>query len=328
MVGQRAIGFTLVELLVAMVLGLLVSGSAVGIFISNRQANRATDNLSRVQENARIAFELMAQDIRQAGGNPCNRNFPPLSVINGAAGTWWQNFANPLFGYEAGVAFPGGAGIRVATTDAIEIKSAASSGATVVSHNPVSATFQLNTVNHGLDQGDIALVCDNGRSTIFQVSNANPGTNAGVNHNTGAVVSPGNCSQLLGAPCGTPGSGAAYTFAGNGVIAQLRAERWFIGTNPRGGRSLYAGVLRNTGGGTAGIVDEEIVEGVTDMQLTYLVNGAPNYVAANAVAAADWNAVVAVRIVLTVQSLETVGTDGNALNRNLTHVVALRNRMP
>src|SRR3546814_14216761 len=85
----HAAGFSLVELMVAMVLGLLVSGSAIGIFISNRQANRATDSLSRIQENARTAFELMARDVREAGGNPCGRNLLVTSVINGSGGNWW-----------------------------------------------------------------------------------------------------------------------------------------------------------------------------------------------------------------------------------------------
>ncbi|PKM06656.1 MAG: Tfp pilus assembly protein PilW [Gammaproteobacteria bacterium HGW-Gammaproteobacteria-4] len=329
----RARGFSLVELMVAMVLGLLVSGSAVGIFISNRQANRATDSLSRIQENARTAFELMARDVREAGGNPCSRSIPPISVLNGAAGVWWQSFNSPLFGYESDqpfldAGFGAGNGQRQnGIGDAIEIKSAASNGATVVMHNGVSATFQLNTVDHGLSPGDIAMVCDNKRSTIFQVSNSNPGTNAQVNHNSGAVVTPGNCRNLLGAPCTAPASGAGYTFQGNGTIAQLRAERWFIGNNPRGGRSLYAGVVRNTGG-AVGVANEEIVEGVTNMQLTYLVAGAADYVQANAIAANAWNSVVSVRITLTMQGLEAVGTNGGALTRSLSHVVALRNRMP
>jgi len=334
----HAAGFSLVELMVAMVLGLLVSGSAVGIFISNRQANRATDSLSRIQENARTAFELMARDIRQAGGNPCNSNFTPMSVLNGAAGTWWANFNNPLFGYESNQPFAGGDGIRVGGaggTDAIEIKSASSAGVSIVFHNGSSATFFVNTVDHGLNRGDIALVCDNKRTTLFQVTNASPGTNNTVNHNPGGgVVAPGNCRNLLGAPCTAPAGDANYSFQGNGTIAQLRAERWFIGNNPRGGRSLYAAVMRNNGGVTA-VANEEIVEGVSDMQLSYLVADdsgatpiAADYVQADAVAANAWNNVVAVRITLTMQGLETVGTNGNALTRSLSHVVALRNRMP
>ena len=329
---KRVAGFTLVELMVAMVLGLLVSGSAVGIFISNRQANIATDSLSRIQENARMAFELMARDVREAGGNPCSRNTPPASVLNGAAGTWWQSFNNPLFGYESNQAFPdagfgtGNGQRQNGVGDAIEIKSAASGGVTVVSHNPVAASMQLNTINHGLSPGDIAMVCDNKRSAIFQVSNSSPDINNTIVHNSGGAVAPGNCRNLLGAPCTAPAASAIYQFQGNGVIARLRAERWFVGNNPRGGSSLYAGVVRNTGG-VVSVVNEEIVEGVINMQLTYLVAGAADYANANAIAANAWNTVLAVRITLTMQGLEAVGTDGNALTRNLSHVVALRNRM-
>lgn len=337
----RAAGFSLVELMVAMVLGLLVSGSAVGIFISNRQANRATDSLSRIQENARTAFELMARDIRQAGGNPCNSNFTPASVLNGAAGIWWANFNNPLFGYESGqpfsdTGFGAGAGQREdGVGDAIEIKSASSTGVSVVFHNGMAATFFLNTDDHGLNPGDIALVCDNKRTTLFQVTNSSPGINNRVNHNPGGgVVAPGNCRNELGAPCTVPAGDAAYSFQGNGTIAQLRAERWFIGNNLRGGRSLFAGVMRNNAG-AVNVANEEVVEGVTDMQLSYLVADdsgatpiAADYVQADAVAANAWNNVVAVRITLTMQGLETVGTNGNALTRSLSHVVALRNRMP
>ena len=42
-------GLTLVELMIAMMLGLLVVGSASAIFISNRQTYRATEGLGRVQ---------------------------------------------------------------------------------------------------------------------------------------------------------------------------------------------------------------------------------------------------------------------------------------
>lgn len=329
--GSR--GFSLVEMLVAMALGLLVSGSAVGIFISNRQVNRVTDNLSRVQENARNAFELMSRDIRQTGGNACNRNFTPASVLNGAAGTWWRNFDNPLFGYESNQAFADagfGAGVgqrESGVGDSIEIKFADTAGVAVVLHTPAAATFQVSTINHGLNPGDIALVCDNKRAAIFQVSNSNPGTTNNVVHTTGSAVAPGNCRNLLGAPCTALAEDARYTFSGNGVIAQLRAERWFIGNNPRGGRSLYLAALRNNGG-VATVANEEMVEGVTDMRLTYLVAGAADYVAANGIAANAWNDVVAVRITLAMQGLEPVSTSGGALTRRLSHVVALRNRMP
>ena len=67
----HARGLSLVELMIALMLGLLVLGSASAIFISNRQTYRATEGLGRVQENGRMAFEMMARDLREAGGHPC-----------------------------------------------------------------------------------------------------------------------------------------------------------------------------------------------------------------------------------------------------------------
>ena len=33
-----------------------------------------TASINRIQENQRIAFEMLARDIREVGGNPCTRN--------------------------------------------------------------------------------------------------------------------------------------------------------------------------------------------------------------------------------------------------------------
>src|SRR3546814_5610031 len=73
---QRARGVTLIELMIALVLGLLVVAAAIGIFLSNKQVFRTSDNLSRMQENARIGFELMARDLRMAGASACSREIP------------------------------------------------------------------------------------------------------------------------------------------------------------------------------------------------------------------------------------------------------------
>ena len=87
-------GFSLIELMIALVLGLLVVGAATGIFLSNRQTFRSAQNLGSVQENARTAFELMARDLREASGNPCVNNVPIGNVLNGAAGNWYTNLVD------------------------------------------------------------------------------------------------------------------------------------------------------------------------------------------------------------------------------------------
>ena len=75
------------------------------------------------------------------------------------------------------------------------------------------------------------------------------------------------------------------------------------------------------------VENNEVVEGVRDMQLRYLLTGAANYVDASAVAAADWasDKVVAVSADLTLEGVDPAGIDGNALQRHLQLVVTIRN---
>ena len=349
-------GVTLVELMVGMVLGLIVLGAVTTVFLSNSRTYAATESLGRFQENARVAFELMARDVREAAGNPCSRNLPIYNVLNAPASAWYTEFTAGVLGYAGSDAFPDaafGTGVaqRIAGTDAVELKSAVADGVAIVSHDPSSAQFKLSTQNHGLSDGDLALACDFGQAAVFQVTNAQPGINDTVVHNKGGST-PGNCSKGLGwsatQNCSTNGNSYAFGCymgaweAGDcddenpkdgapdrwpATIARLRMSRWYIGANARGGRSLYRSSLRNTAGVLA-VQRDEITEGVQGMELTYLVDGAGQYVDAASVAADDWmsNRVVAIRIDLALIGNEPVGTDGSPLRRRLTHVVTIRNR--
>ncbi len=65
MSGER--GFTLVELMVAMVIGLILLGGVYTVFFSSVTTYRQTAGLSRLQENGRFALELLGQELRNAG---------------------------------------------------------------------------------------------------------------------------------------------------------------------------------------------------------------------------------------------------------------------
>ena len=67
-------GFTLIELMVAMLLGLIVVGGVISVMLANKRSYRTNEGLAQVQESARTAFELMARDIRQSAGNGCDNN--------------------------------------------------------------------------------------------------------------------------------------------------------------------------------------------------------------------------------------------------------------
>ena len=65
-------GFGLIELMISLVLGLLVLGAAFAVFQSNEATYRTNEGVNRIQESARVAFELMSRDIRAAGGSACS----------------------------------------------------------------------------------------------------------------------------------------------------------------------------------------------------------------------------------------------------------------
>lgn len=332
--GRQMQGVSLIELMIALVLGLLVVSAAIGIFISNRQVFRAADNLSYVQENARVAYEIMARELRQAGGNPCSRNIPMVNVLNNTS-AWGAAWGDGVRGYDGtnGAAFPlavAGAALRdrVPGTDAIELRSGGSGEVSVEDHKPQSAQFKVNTLNHGLVDGDLVMVCDFVQASIFQITNASS-SNVTIVHQEGNTVQPGNCTKALGYPMGTPcnmpQNDNNYAYGPNSIIAKLKATAWYVGvsSNDPQRRSLYQ-VQMTSGAAGLGRSSQEIAEGVVDMQLQYLAAGGSEYVDANQIT--DWSQVSAVRVVLTVEGTENVDVDGTPITRTVAHTVTLRNR--
>jgi type IV pilus assembly protein PilW len=60
-------GFSLMELMIAMTLGLLLSGFMVAIVVNTNSSNQEVDKSNRQIENGRYASELLRDDIRLAG---------------------------------------------------------------------------------------------------------------------------------------------------------------------------------------------------------------------------------------------------------------------
>ena len=67
-------GLTLVELMVAMALGLIVAGGVVAIFSSTSSSNRAQTQLARLQEEGRFAVTRLKQDLSMANGQYCTNS--------------------------------------------------------------------------------------------------------------------------------------------------------------------------------------------------------------------------------------------------------------
>lgn len=64
---QQQGGFSLVELMIALVLGLVIVGAVINAFLSMSQTYKVQDALSRSQESGRFALELISQELRMAG---------------------------------------------------------------------------------------------------------------------------------------------------------------------------------------------------------------------------------------------------------------------
>lgn len=324
----RQRGFGLVELMVAMVLGLILIGGVLSIFLSNQQAFRSNEGLARVQENARISFELMAREIREAGGNPCGAK-DVVNVVNDAGTTWNLNWAGgTLIGTDGGddlsmVDTGTDATERVAGTDAILVMGASvGPGVRLTAHNTATAVITVAATTHSVGTTDFVLVCDGASAAITQITSVDEDS---IYHTAGGSTVPGNCVQGLHYNT-TCGASVDKAFQAGGFVTELVSGVWYVGNNDRGGTSLF----RRSAAGT-----DEIAEGVTDLQIDYLLrdeaSGNLDSDWADATTITDWSTaaakqVVAVRLHLTLASTNAVGTDQQPLQRQLIHVVNLRNR--
>ena len=89
-------GLSLVELMVAVTLGLVLMGGVIQLFLSSRVVFSTQQSLSRVQENGRFAIEFITRDLRQAGYAGCtNRNLPVTSDLAVAGVSFWDAYTLP-----------------------------------------------------------------------------------------------------------------------------------------------------------------------------------------------------------------------------------------
>ena len=63
----HARGFTLVELMIAIAIGLFLTVAIANLFVNSRRAYNTTDEVSRMQENMRFAYQLLTRTVHLAG---------------------------------------------------------------------------------------------------------------------------------------------------------------------------------------------------------------------------------------------------------------------
>jgi len=72
-------GFTLVELLVGLTLGLFLTAAVIQSYLSTKATSRTTNSVNRVQENSRFAYHLLSRDLRETSSLGCLRSIRDMS---------------------------------------------------------------------------------------------------------------------------------------------------------------------------------------------------------------------------------------------------------
>ena len=65
-------GITLIELMIALVIGLLATGAMLKVYVDSSRLYRFNESLARIQENGRFGPEFIRRDARMAGLWGCN----------------------------------------------------------------------------------------------------------------------------------------------------------------------------------------------------------------------------------------------------------------
>lgn len=328
--SSKQSGFTLVELMISLVLGLLVIAAAGGIFLSNKRIYGSTETLNRIQENQRAAFELLSRDLREAGSNPCTRftaTNGPINLLADRSSPVWTTFQMGLTGTENGA------------SDSITVFNA-NGRSRVTSHSTPTADLTVSDTA-GLVNGQTLMVCNADTALIFSATKITSGGTV-VGHDGAGNCGSGFTRQPDYARCADAvPSAVGYCFNSvDQTTCGASAERgrspamllvpaaivWSVANNARGGRSLF----RTVNGGAP----NEIAEGVTSLQLQYKIGNNTDFVDATSVAGTQWALVTAVRIAMTVtaaqgaQSATDVrGTNNAALSRSAVDIVAIRNHL-
>lgn len=350
-------GLGLVELMIAITLGLFLVGGAIQVFMTSQTTHRTVGSVSDIQGSARYSMYLLDKDIRMAGYTGCVTRGGSQEVTNmlDSSDTLYDFSSGGLLGENNITGLPASLTTALATdppplvgTDVLIVRSPIGSPTNLSTNNNSAVIFtdvitnetgacddETNRVN-GICKGDLLMVADCAKARIFQA------TNTTVTHG-------GSQFNIVHASSGTPGNSQSSwggnnapeneKFGSDSEIFRISTVVYYIGDDAN---SDVPVLYRKEGNASATV----IADGVQDMQLEY---GRDNngdfevdeYVTANSVT--DWTAILAVRI-----RLHLVSKDDNVLNDSqtytfngaeqtatdrrmhyaLTSTIALRNRVP
>jgi len=263
-------GYSLVELMTALVIGMVLMAGVSTVFISNKKAYTTNDGLARLQENGRIALQIMSRDIRSAGYSGCSNSLTSVNNQLNNPNDFKVNNDIAIEAVEFGASVagatwePSGSAVSLnpvplPNTDALVLRFADVSQKFDLTSdmNGNSATIKLSTSTTGISTGDILMLTDCSSAEIFQVTDYKDN----LNNFDQLIHNPGNCSPY--SPCNaTQKFSKAYN--NGGKIMKFVTKIYYIGTGASGEPALYRATL------SKGILDGvELVDGIENIQIMF-----------------------------------------------------------
>lgn len=326
-------GFSMIELMISVTIGLLLTAAVLQTFVSMKRTYEFNEEFSRIQQNGRFAMNYLTRDVRMAGHFGCfSRNFDSGKIeinldADKRSDIAWDT-TRPLLGYDnVTSSFNEFEGV-VAGTDVIVIKSVSSSsfplmppgynqGANMDVHIDFNEDCGGGSDCH---EGEILMVSDCSKAKVFQATNIeNKSSSKVLVTHSGAGYEPGNSHPVFQNSDGSYSQGqhADGAFKEGSFISRLESYAYYIRNSDSSGEpSLYRSRLGLSKATSSVVMSaEELVEGVEDMQIFYgedtSGNGSPNYfVPADEVV--DMGDVVSIQINLMVRSLRDYLTEAPA----------------
>ena len=344
-------GMTLVELMVGIAIGLFLAMVTISVFVSSRTLFSVGSAQSRMEENSRLAMDLLKNDLRQAGFLGCHPSWlatsDVVSTLSGASSTGFLDVGTAgIQGYDGGTpSAPAGtfspslpgvltalANPPIAGSDVIAVRVPADDMALGLA-TPMSSTTDspnVGTVSYNsFKSGDVAYIADCKGAAMFVVT--------GVS-STGQLQHATSSSGL-----GNSTTDLQRAFQGDAGVYRLQTHYYYVANSVLhpGTHSLWMYVSPD---GTA----TEVATGIDALNASFGVDtnsdqAADQYMTADAVPAASWDSVVSVQIQLLSSTTQdnvtrsnvstafaggTVNRTDHRLQTAMSEVIALRNKAP
>lgn len=277
----KVAGLSLIEMMIALVIGLLLLLGVIQVFSASRTAFQLSEGASRAQENGRFALDFLARDIRMAGHFGCVNDQAHFVKgegdprVNFSATTGSGNpldFSVSIQGYEAAGTAPGN---RIQIGGTLSAAAGVPSQIQSLSPAPLPGSDILVLRYLSAEGVPVTGLVRSGSASVVSVDGTRWSrlTSGGVG--TPSLFGIADCSHA-DVFTGTSAAGSVttsvdlsrYTAQPTGQTMLYRAESlvYYVGSGTSGEPSLRRARADSTG---AYSQNEELVEGVESLQLLY-----------------------------------------------------------